>query len=142
MLNKFQGDVFLGEKVTVSPYSSDQKPPPEDKNLYVKNLPLEMTSEELRRLFSPHGRLGSVKVAEDGAGNSRGFGFVSFASGEEAQQAQAKVHGLELEGKPLVVVPLQRKCERIAAARKALAKVNLYVRGFGASSDEDLPSFF
>ncbi len=64
------------------------------KKLYVGNLPFDATADELRELFSAHGRVLSATICTDReTGNSRGFAFVELAEGaEEAIRAlnQAK----------------------------------------------------
>lgn len=64
------------------------------KKLYVGNLPFDATADELREMFSAHGRVLSATVCTDReTGNSRGFAFVEMVEGaEEAIQAlnQAK----------------------------------------------------
>ena len=59
------------------------------KKLYVGNLPFNATADELREMFSPHGRVLSATIATDrDTGRSRGFGFVELVEGaEEAIQA-------------------------------------------------------
>jgi len=59
------------------------------KKLYVGNLPFDATADELREMFSPHGRVVSATICTDReTGRSRGFGFVELAEGaDEAIQA-------------------------------------------------------
>ncbi len=72
--------------------------------LYVGSLPYSTTEQELSQLFSPHGTVQSAKVVTDRyTGQSRGFGFVEMATGEEAQKAIAALNGTELGGRTLVV---------------------------------------
>nr|MBI3614683.1 RNA-binding protein [Nitrospirota bacterium] len=72
--------------------------------LYVGSLPYSTTEQELSQLFSQHGTVQSAKVITDRyTGQSRGFGFVEMATGEEAQKAIAALNGTELGGRTLVV---------------------------------------
>jgi len=74
------------------------------KKLYVGSLPYSVTETQLRELFEPFGSLNSVRVISDKfTGKSKGFGFVEFEDGEEADKAIAEVSGRELEGRTLVV---------------------------------------
>jgi len=59
------------------------------KKLYVGNLPFDATSDELREMFSPHGRVMSATICTDReTGTSRGFAFVEMVEGaEEAIEA-------------------------------------------------------
>jgi RNA recognition motif-containing protein len=55
------------------------------KKLYVGNLPFDTTADELREMFSPHGRVVSATIVSDReTGRSRGFAFVEMAEGAEA----------------------------------------------------------
>jgi polyadenylate-binding protein len=81
-------------------------------NLYVKNLDDGMDEEALRKEFSVHGNITSVKVMRDPAGRSKGFGFVCFSYPDEATKAVTDMSGKLVGGKPLYVALAQRKEER------------------------------
>lgn len=79
-------------------------------NLYVKNLADNMDDERLREEFSKYGEIASAKVmTEPSSGKTRGFGFVCFATPEEATKAVSELNGKMVEGKPLYVALAQRK---------------------------------
>ncbi len=72
--------------------------------LYVGNLAYSTTDEALRACFTPFGALLAAMVLVDRlSGRSRGFGFVEYATDEEAQRAIEAMHGRELDGRVLVV---------------------------------------
>ncbi|MES4786195.1 MAG: RNA-binding protein, partial [Nitrospiraceae bacterium] len=72
--------------------------------LYVGSLPYSTTEQQLQELFSQYGTVQSAKVITDRyTGQSRGFGFVEMATGEEAQKAIAALNGSTLGGRTLVV---------------------------------------
>lgn len=76
----------------------------ENSKLYVGNLPFASTAQDLEALFGQVGTVSVVEIIFDKfTGRSRGFAFVTMASGDEAQQAVEKFHGHELEGRPLAV---------------------------------------
>ena len=59
-------------------------------NIYVGNLSLEVTAEELRREFVSFGEVNSVIIMNDkyiGSGQRRGYGFVEMASKIEGEVA-------------------------------------------------------
>ena len=72
--------------------------------LYVGNLSLQTSSEDLRDLFSQAGTVESASVVEDrDTGRSRGFGFVEMSSKEEGEAAIAQFNGKEFGGRNLTV---------------------------------------
>lgn len=58
-------------------------------NVYVKNFGEEMTEENFKELVDSFGKILSLKVVTSDQGRSKGFGFVSFETPEEAQQVIA-----------------------------------------------------
>ena len=59
-------------------------------NIYVGNLSLEVTEEELRREFVAFGEVVSVTIMNDkyiGSGQLRGYGFVEMPSQSEGKAA-------------------------------------------------------
>jgi len=81
-------------------------------NLYVKNLGDETDEEKLREAFKVCGNITSCKIMTDSAGKSKGFGFVCFATPEEANKAVTDLTGCMLDSKPLYVSLAQRKEDR------------------------------
>lgn len=77
----------------------------EQKNkLYVGNLPFAVRDEELGNLFAEFGEVTEAKVITDKfSGRSKGFGFVTFASEEDAAKAVEAMHEKDVEGRPLTV---------------------------------------
>lgn len=73
-------------------------------NLYVGNLPFEMTEDELHELFAAHGEVVSAKVITDReTGRPRGFGFVEMQEAEDAQKAIQSLDGQDFKGRNLKV---------------------------------------
>ncbi len=72
--------------------------------IYAGNLPLQMTEEALKELFSEAGEVLSAKIITDRAtGQSRGFGFIEMATKAEGQKAISMLNGREVEGRSLRV---------------------------------------
>ena len=72
--------------------------------VYVGNLPFSVDDEKLREFFSSFGEITEVQVIKDKfSGRSKGFGFVTFASKEDAEKAVAKMNDKEVEGRTLKV---------------------------------------
>ncbi|KAG6788997.1 hypothetical protein POTOM_005077 [Populus tomentosa] len=78
-------------------------------NLYVKNLNVDIDDKKLKDVFSAYGKILSVKVICHNDGTSKQFGFVCFASPEEANKALVALNGALLEGKILHVAKAQCK---------------------------------
>ena len=53
--------------------------------MYVKNFGEEMTETDFKELVDSFGKVLSLKVVTSDQGRSKGFGFVSFETPEEAQ---------------------------------------------------------
>ncbi|KAL9236366.1 hypothetical protein vseg_011046 [Gypsophila vaccaria] len=85
------------------PQSSSQQPsrPSADPNpnLFVSGLSKRTTTEGLREAFSKFGEVLHAKVVTDRvSGFSKGFGFVRYATTEEANAAVENMHGAYLDG--------------------------------------------
>jgi len=72
-------------------------------NLYVKNLDETTDDASLRELFEPFGTVTSVAAMKDDRSRCKGFGFVCFASPDEATKAVTEMHLKVVKGKPLYV---------------------------------------
>lgn len=72
--------------------------------IFVGNLPWSVKDAELQDLFAEFGEITSASVVLDReSGRSRGFGFVEFATDDQAQAAVDAMHEKEIEGRPLTV---------------------------------------
>ena len=72
--------------------------------LYVGNLSYDVTEEELQQLFSDAGSAATAElVINSRTGKSKGYGFVTMGSIEEAQTAVARFHDHELKGRKMIV---------------------------------------
>lgn len=78
--------------------------PPEDAKLFVGNLPYDVDSEKLAMLFE---KAGTVEIAEviynRETDRSRGFGFVTMSTVEEAEKAVEMFHRYDIDGRLLTV---------------------------------------
>lgn len=125
-------------------------------NVYVKNIPVEASSEIVRALCEQYGEVTSAVVMKDAEGKSKGFGFVNFANHEGAAAAVEALHGKPYdfnglthpESKALFVCRAQKKNERQAELRHKYAKlqqervlkyqgVNLYVKNIADEFGDD-----
>jgi len=73
-------------------------------NIYVGNLPWEITEDELREAFAAFGEVESARIITDRmTGRSRGFGFVEMPNKEEGKAAVAEMDGKALKGRNIKV---------------------------------------
>lgn len=73
--------------------------------LYVGNLPHSVTDGALSEFIVNAGfQVASAMVVLDKmSGQSRGFGFVELAPGEDMQRVIASLNGRDMDGRPLTV---------------------------------------
>jgi len=74
------------------------------KKLFVGNLSWNVRDEELKNAFAPHGTVEEAVVIMDRMKNrSKGFGFVTMSTEEEAQKAMEALNGQEIDGRAVNV---------------------------------------
>ena len=97
-------------------------------DIFVKGLPLNVTSSQLEQLFSMYGRVLSARVIiNHETKESRGFAFVKMPDEAEAKLAIRRISGSEIDGK-------------IISAQKARPKRD--DSSFKSPSDTVLPRSF
>jgi len=88
-------------------------------NIFVGNLASDVKEEELKTLFSKHGRVSSVKIIRDMfSQTSKGFGFVEMPGKAEAQKALTELNTFELKGKRISVNEARPQKERGLGGRR------------------------
>ncbi|GIY45973.1 polyadenylate-binding protein 1 [Caerostris darwini] len=102
-------------------------------NLFIKNLDLDIDDKKMFDIFANYGNIGSLKVATDDSGKSKGFGFVQFENEESADKAIRALNGMIVRGRTMYVskfIPREKKCDQFK---------NIYIKNFELSlKDEDL----
>jgi RNA recognition motif-containing protein len=76
-------------------------------NIYVGNLSLEVTEDELRKEFMAYGEVTSVTIMNDkyiGSGQPRGYGYVEMSLKSEGTNAIAKLSGKILKDRMVEVL--------------------------------------
>ncbi len=96
------------DKAATFPATANQRKPEflevTSPRLYVGNLAYDITESDLFELFSQAAPVKNVEIARDRNNDkSKGFGFVEFATVEDARIAQAKLNQYELAGRQLFV---------------------------------------
>lgn len=150
--------VFCGKFVSRKDRDTGVGPGRRFTNVYVKNLPEDVSDEKLKELFSQDDQfpISSAVVIRDDQGKSKGFGFVCFNRPEGAEEAVKLYNSNDYfkNGKPLYVGRAQKKAEREAELKRKLELikaerinrsqgVNLYVKNLEDSvTDEKLQNAF
>ncbi|KAE8674763.1 Polyadenylate-binding protein 2 [Hibiscus syriacus] len=107
-------------------------------NIFIKNMDKSIDHKALHDTFFSFGNILSFKIATDGLGQSKGYGFVQFDNEESAQNAINKLNGMLINEKQVYVEPFLRKQERDTGLDKATFN-NVYVKNLSESTtDEDL----
>ncbi|KAF5817513.1 hypothetical protein HanRHA438_Chr02g0055261 [Helianthus annuus] len=111
-------------------------------NIFIKNLDKSIDNKALHDTFSSFGNILSCKIATDGTGQSKGYGFVQFETEEAAQTAIDKLNGMLINDKQVYVGHFLRKQERDSSLSNAKFN-NVYVKNISESTaDEDLKKIF
>ncbi|KAM6575152.1 hypothetical protein CsatA_023479 [Cannabis sativa] len=78
--------------------------------LFISGLSRLTTDEKLKEAFSPFGRIVDAKVITDRvSGRSKGFGFITYTSIEEAENAKEGMNAKFLDGWVIFVDPAKPK---------------------------------
>jgi cold-inducible RNA-binding protein len=81
--------------------------------LFVGNLSFEITENDLQDAFAAFGSVTESNLMMDRTtGRSRGFGFVTMSTPEEAQKAISGLNGKDLGGRALTVNVARPREER------------------------------
>ena len=88
-------------------------------NIYVGNLPYNVTDADLRATFSRFGEVSQVNVISDKfSGESKGFGFVEMDDNSQADAAIKSLNGSDLKGRSITVNQAKPKTDRAAQNRR------------------------
>eukprot|EP00038_Savillea_parva_P005881 m.160438 g.160438 ORF g.160438 m.160438 type:complete len:657 (+) comp11948_c0_seq1:652-2622(+) len=164
-IEKVNGMEIMDQKVYVGPFKTKgervddiSKNQANFTNLFVKNLPEDMSEEKFEEMFAEYGKITSRKIMfgkdEEGKEKSKGFGFVAFETNEAAIKAVEALNGKEIDGQKLYVGRAQKKNERMNQLRREYEQrrqenqarykgVNLYVKNLDDTvTDEQLRTRF
>lgn len=118
-----------GNTPTVSwadPKKTESSPASQVKAVYVKNLPKNITQDQLRELFERHGKITKVVLPPAKAGQERSrYGFVHFGDRSSAMKALDNTEKYQIDGQVL-------EC--------SLAKPQADQKSSGASSNSHKPA--
>lgn len=81
--------------------------------LFVGSLAWATTGDSLRAAFEKAGKVTEANIVMDKAtGRSRGFGFVTMETEEDAKKAVDELNGTELDGRKIFVSEARAQEER------------------------------
>jgi cold-inducible RNA-binding protein len=85
----------------------------DNKKLFVGGISWNLTEEELTEAFAKVGEVEEAKIITDRvSGRSKGFGFVTMATAEDAVKAVEEMNGTELDGRAITVNEARPQKER------------------------------
>ncbi|CAL0302193.1 unnamed protein product [Lupinus luteus] len=82
------------------------------KVLYVKNIPENVNTEQLKELFRRHGEVTKVVMPAGRVGAKRDFGFIHYAERSSALEAIKDTEKYEIDGQELEVVLAKPQAEK------------------------------
>ena len=77
--------------------------------VFVGGISSTTTESELHQLFSAFGNVKQTKIIQDRAGVSKGYGFVTFETEEEARRLQVQADNIMLKERKLNIAPAIKK---------------------------------
>ncbi|KAL8833717.1 MAG: hypothetical protein Q9170_004116 [Blastenia crenularia] len=113
-------------------------------NVFIKNLDTAIDNKALHDTFAAFGTILSCKVAQDEFGNSKGYGFVHYETGEAATNAIKHVNGMLLNEKKVFVghhIPRKDRDSKFDEMKANFT--NIYVKNIEAeTTDEEFRAMF
>ncbi|KAI4163156.1 MAG: hypothetical protein LQ342_003284 [Letrouitia transgressa] len=113
-------------------------------NVFIKNLDTAIDNKALHDTFAAFGNILSCKVAQDEFGNSKGYGFVHYETGEAATNAIKHVNGMLLNEKKVFVghhIPRKDRDSKFDEMKANFT--NIYVKNIEPeTTDEEFRSLF
>ncbi len=113
-------------------------------NVFIKNLDTAIDNKALHDTFAAFGNILSCKVAQDEFGNSKGYGFVHYETGEAATNAIKHVNGMLLNEKKVFVghhIPRKDRDSKFDEMKANFT--NIYVKNIEPEvTDDDFRALF
>lgn len=107
-------------------------------NVFIKNLDTAIDNKALHDTFASFGNILSCKVAQDEFGNSKGYGFVHYETGEGASNAIKNVNGMLLNEKKVFVghhIPRKDRDSKFDEMKANFT--NIYVKNIESEVTDD-----
>jgi Q family heterogeneous nuclear ribonucleoprotein R len=112
-------------------------PPTKGSEVFVGKLPRDMYEDELVPIFEKVGKIYEFRLMMDFSGSNRGFGFVQYATPQEAERAVKEINNYEVRPKRYIgVVKSVDNCRlfigglpKNKSKQDIAAELNKYVEG-------------
>ncbi|KAL3082809.1 hypothetical protein niasHS_010611 [Heterodera schachtii] len=138
-LNSMNFDCVLGKQIRIMWSQRDPSIRRSGSgNIFIKNLDKDIDTKNFFSTFSAFGRILSCKVATDSDGKSKGYGFIHYASEDDANKAIGKINGIHVDGKTVFAGKFIPRCAREKQFGNASNRyTNVYVKNFGDLLDTE-----
>jgi RNA recognition motif-containing protein len=111
---------MTGDSLGKAIQSAQQNHHMSNSKLFVGNLSFNTTENDLQDTFAAHGTVVEANLMTDrSTGRSRGFGFVTMSSDQEAQNAVTAMNGKSIDGRALTVNIARPREERAPGAGRS-----------------------
>lgn len=77
--------------------------------IFVGGISANTTEDELMQLFNNYGKVKAAKIIQDRAGVSKGYGFITFESEDDAKRLQREAEDIVLKERKLNIAPAIKK---------------------------------
>ena len=85
----------------------------QNNKLFVANISFKATEDDFKKFFSQYGLVNEAIIIKDRmTQRSKGFGFVTMATVEEAQNAMSALNGKDFLGRPLTIKVAEPRKEK------------------------------
>jgi len=105
-------------------------------NIFIKNLDKKIDHKSLFDTFQQFGGILSCKIELDENTESKGYGYIQFATQDSADKAIDKVNGKMLNGKKVYVGSFVPRKERIAEAHNKKF-TNVFIKNLDDKVDDE-----
>lgn len=104
-------------------------------NLYIKNVPKDVTPREYFEYFLQFGDIVSAKLTESEDGEHLGYGYIHYTNNESAQKCIESTDDKEIwKGSKIKVEPFQKKNERNISMNP---NSSVFIKNFPSDYDEN-----
>ncbi|CAG9319921.1 unnamed protein product [Blepharisma stoltei] len=110
-LQQLDNTLFNGTSIKVreDQVARRSRSPRKKNQIYIKNLPYFVTWQQLKEVFNNFGEIVRVDIPIDTNKRSKGYGFITFQTDEQAQRAIESMNNAEFNGRKIMVKLAQSK---------------------------------